>query len=103
MTEHKELVDRLHEGSWGCNGKTDDAVMHEMNDMALEAARVIEEQAAEIARLREALEFYAVDDDWWEMKSDERAPDSRQFGSKLGGDYGETARAALTHPPETGS
>jgi hypothetical protein len=95
MTEHKELVDRLRKietGSITENGEF--SVNWCRNPDGHEAARVIEEQAAEIERLREALTKIA---------------ESRitiKFGDVS--EAHEThaniiARKALTHPPETGS
>lgn len=57
----------------------------------------IERLEAENARLREALAFYANEEDWREFRSDEAASAfDRDFGSKLGYDMGERARAALS-------
>lgn len=63
----------------------------------LEAATALAAAQAEIERLRETLRFYANEDDWDDLKSDEAAAAfDRNTGSKLGYDNGETARAALS-------
>lgn len=63
----------------------------------LEAATSLAAAQVEIGRLREALRFYANEDDWDDLKSDEAAAAfDRNTGSKLGYDNGETARAALS-------
>lgn len=49
-----DLVERLKQGSFGIDAKTDDECLHKMNDMATEAAARIEQLEAEVARLREA-------------------------------------------------
>lgn len=94
MTEHKGLVDRLltcdAQDNWG-----------KANYNMTEAARVIEEQAAEIARLREALS--QLDDA--AAKVLRSLPAQTQTPLLEGALFIEARRKAraLTHPPETGS
>lgn len=59
-----------------------------------------EAQDKRIAELEAALAFYADESAWDEYEDDKRAAEDRQFGSALGSDKGEIARAALILEPQ---
>jgi hypothetical protein len=72
-----------------------------INPDGLEAADTLERQAAEIERLRGALEFYADEDNWFGVYMTGRGPmvddwsiDGHPYWPD--GKPGKTARAALT-------
>lgn len=72
-------------------------------NICTEAADEIQSLRQRVDRLEGALRFYADLDDWEDFRSDEAASAfDRDFGSKLGDDMGNIARAALSPKVQEG-
>jgi hypothetical protein len=104
MTEHKELAIRARKlGNQPNPGEN----LAEWIDFAslylVQSADAIEEHAAEIARLREALEEIADFGAEWQPGAEECLARTGSYHLFDEPSSVKIARTALTHPPETGS